>query len=113
MFDPWETIAGKYNLELTWFTCNELPYYFDSNTDECAKYVVYYDYEDPEEWYYGEYEYCNSAKEIKVFVDRAGLTEYKIIGRTDPDEWYNDELLKEYTYDGIDGLNALLEDEEL
>lgn len=113
IFSPWEDIADKYNLELKWFTANELPYYFDSNSDDCAKYVVYYNYENPEEWQYGEHEYFNSAKDIKEnVVDKWKLTEFKIIGRTDPDDWYYDDLLEDYIWTGIEGLNDLLEQEE-
>jgi hypothetical protein len=112
IFDPWEKIAAKYNLKLTWFTSDELPYYFDSNSDDCDKYVVYYDYEDPEEWYDCNYEYYRSAKDIQDEINSNNATEFKIIPRIDPSEWYDDEELKDYIYDGIDGLNELLKEEE-
>ena len=97
--EPWQLIANKYGLKMTYFACNELPYYFDSNYDDGAKYIVYYDYEDPEEWYYGEYDYFDSTKQVLEFLKRNEITEFRCISKMWYHEWYDEELRDEdYTY---------------
>ena len=38
--EPWEQIADKYGLKVTYYTENECPYWFDTNDPDCTHYKV-------------------------------------------------------------------------
>lgn len=109
--EPWEKVAEKFGLKMTYFTSNEVPYWFYATEESSANYILYYNYEDLEEWAYGDYDYFMTAKEILKFLKDNEITEFKCIEKIHPDGWYNDDLLEEYTYD-LETLKEIAENED-
>ena len=91
--DPWEQIKDKYDLELTWYSVNECDWWFDSNSDDNIKFKVFYDYED-DDWQFGQFDEFYSLEAAKEFIKKFEIDPYKIIGRIDYEDWYDEDELE-------------------
>ena len=96
--EPWEQIAEKYGLKVTYYAENECVYWFDTNDKKCTHYKIFYDYDNADEWYTGLFESFVDTKELKENIKRWGLEDYRVVEAISYHEWYDDDLLLEYVY---------------
>lgn len=95
--EPWEEIADKYNVELTYLSENECPLWFLTNGEDGYSYRLFYDFEGDFWDNYGtaQWETFGTLDEVKQFIADWELDNWMIIFSTWYDEWYDEELLKE------------------
>ena len=96
--EPWEKIAEKYGLKVTYYVENEVTYWFDTNDKDCAHYKIYYGYDSPDECYCGDYEWATTSTDVKKTVKQWNLEDYRVVEAINYHDWYNDDLLLEYVY---------------